>query len=634
MTYILPVTSGGSGSGGSGAGCNVIVNNNCGSGTGTGSGSGVAEPWARVAGNATIYAQRKIATAVREAAGIYKITRTTPASVSPTGKIEMGCDVTISGVAGDGSAGSSPFKSRDSHVVVQTDTTAGVGWGVSQLTNKIIVFGSNTNNWWIHNLANFTGTPTQVSANGQPINGNSQTVGVVSREGKYAWASGKAADSSSLRCLDIETEVSTSFGGTVDRFAVAAEDNAGSPAVYVVETSGGVTLKRYNPNVGTATLGAAIWTTSIDITGDGQMAVHDVAGFLWFEQGGLLYQVDKASGAYTTHRYPTELGTGSVGGNSTIGYDRFRRRLYMILRDTTTGPESNYGFLYEGANWNTVLQANSVKWNRLAALPAGTSAGTRIHYDEGEDVIFIVDGATSRAYRYSGDPKVLIDTVSVDDTTSPDNPEVDYDTDGGTIIVFYSGQYGYLTVVKSGLIYILRISYKGAILSISGAGGTFTRPLNWAYEIISTTEARIFTYLNQSPPIFVDCEFTVHLPDLLDAGGVGGGGGEATHQLFLPFAFGDATPSIIGSVGANKQIVSVQVFITTAFNGTGAALSVGTLALPTDLMLTTENNPAVVGEYSIYTQKTYGANTQLFLHITPGAGASAGTGFVIVEYQP
>jgi hypothetical protein len=119
------------------------------------------------------------------------------------------------------------------------------------------------------------------------------------------------------------------------------------------------------------------------------------------------------------------------------------------------------------------------------------------------------------------------------------------------------------------------------------------------------------------------------------AGGGGGTGtGEDLHQFVVPFAFGDSTPSLIGQIAANKNILSVQVFVSAAFNGVGATLSVGPTALPTDLMTTLENNPALVGEYSVYTVKSYGTATNLYLHIVPGAGASTGTGVVVIEYQP
>lgn len=99
------------------------------------------------------------------------------------------------------------------------------------------------------------------------------------------------------------------------------------------------------------------------------------------------------------------------------------------------------------------------------------------------------------------------------------------------------------------------------------------------------------------------------------------------------FAFGDASPASLGTVPANKIVESVELFITEAFDGSGATLTVGDVADPDGLMNAGQNNPAEVGAYSVAPGLTYGVDTEIFLTINPGSGATTGSGTVIVTYQ-
>lgn len=103
--------------------------------------------------------------------------------------------------------------------------------------------------------------------------------------------------------------------------------------------------------------------------------------------------------------------------------------------------------------------------------------------------------------------------------------------------------------------------------------------------------------------------------------------------LEIAFAFGDATPKNLVVATANKQVYSVGIHIHTAFNGTGAALSVGDSGDPSRLMGAAMNDPAVAGSYEAAPNHRYGAGTQLLLTITPGAGASQGAGIVTLQIQ-
>ena len=102
----------------------------------------------------------------------------------------------------------------------------------------------------------------------------------------------------------------------------------------------------------------------------------------------------------------------------------------------------------------------------------------------------------------------------------------------------------------------------------------------------------------------------------------------------INFAWGDATPALLLTAVAGKRIYVVEIILFTAFNGAGAALSVGPLAAPAELMSASENNPAAVASYETNPDKLYASQTAIYLHITPGSGASAGAGQVRLEIEP
>jgi hypothetical protein len=103
--------------------------------------------------------------------------------------------------------------------------------------------------------------------------------------------------------------------------------------------------------------------------------------------------------------------------------------------------------------------------------------------------------------------------------------------------------------------------------------------------------------------------------------------------IALPFAWGDATPSTVGLVPANKIITRTQLAITAAFNGTAPALQVGFSGSLDALMPTTHNDPAALGIYETTPGVSFGTDKTILLSITPGSGASAGAGLLVVTFQ-
>lgn len=98
------------------------------------------------------------------------------------------------------------------------------------------------------------------------------------------------------------------------------------------------------------------------------------------------------------------------------------------------------------------------------------------------------------------------------------------------------------------------------------------------------------------------------------------------------FAFGDATPLIIYTAPENQLIKQVTLIVLTAFNGAGAAVSIGTTSDPALLMATAESNLAVTGSFETSPNETISSGTPIKVFITPGAGATVGQCGVLIEY--
>lgn len=114
-----------------------------------------------------------------------------------------------------------------------------------------------------------------------------------------------------------------------------------------------------------------------------------------------------------------------------------------------------------------------------------------------------------------------------------------------------------------------------------------------------------------------------------------GPAGAAGHVPFVSnFAFGDASPDTLTTIPAGKHVYQVRLFIETPFDGTGAALSVGSVADPQELLATSENNPLAAGTYIVHPDKKYVSATSIKLTITPGSGASTGTGQLQIDIEP
>jgi hypothetical protein len=110
-------------------------------------------------------------------------------------------------------------------------------------------------------------------------------------------------------------------------------------------------------------------------------------------------------------------------------------------------------------------------------------------------------------------------------------------------------------------------------------------------------------------------------------------GPAGTPRLEIPFSFGDATPAELFIAEAGKLVQRITLFIETAFDGSNPVLTVGDVDESERLMAAFENNPSEAAAYQVTPNLRYVSDTQVLLFITPGLGASQGSGLVVVEMQ-
>ena len=99
------------------------------------------------------------------------------------------------------------------------------------------------------------------------------------------------------------------------------------------------------------------------------------------------------------------------------------------------------------------------------------------------------------------------------------------------------------------------------------------------------------------------------------------------------FNFGDATPKILMNVPADRVITQINMYITEAFNGTTPSLSIGDAGDYSSLMATTDNNPAVISNWAVTPGVSYGTDTDIYLSIVAGSGATTGTGLLVIQIE-
>jgi hypothetical protein len=99
----------------------------------------------------------------------------------------------------------------------------------------------------------------------------------------------------------------------------------------------------------------------------------------------------------------------------------------------------------------------------------------------------------------------------------------------------------------------------------------------------------------------------------------------------VPFSYGDASPKPIAVLPANSTVFTATIVLQVPFNGVGAALTLGDAGVGDRLIAANQNDPAQEAEFEVNPGFTYSTATQILLTINPGAGATSGAGYVLLE---
>lgn len=102
---------------------------------------------------------------------------------------------------------------------------------------------------------------------------------------------------------------------------------------------------------------------------------------------------------------------------------------------------------------------------------------------------------------------------------------------------------------------------------------------------------------------------------------------------YTQFEWSDASPISLGTIGAGKRIVTVTVTVSTAFNGTGASITIGTASDTDEVLAASQTLLSEVGTYETHPGTFWGSATALRLTLNAGVGASAGEGLVSLQIE-
>jgi hypothetical protein len=106
----------------------------------------------------------------------------------------------------------------------------------------------------------------------------------------------------------------------------------------------------------------------------------------------------------------------------------------------------------------------------------------------------------------------------------------------------------------------------------------------------------------------------------------------ASYTKEFPFSWGDATPAVLTDMVVGTMIWAIDLVLFEAFDGIAASLSIGITGTPDLFMATSQCDPYTVGVYSVTPGHKCTTTDAIKLFITPGAGASRGTGKIIINY--
>ncbi len=133
------------------------------------------------------------------------------------------------------------------------------------------------------------------------------------------------------------------------------------------------------------------------------------------------------------------------------------------------------------------------------------------------------------------------------------------------------------------------------------------------YVVLEIAEKQVVSVGGQGPP---------------GRDGLNGSGG-----VEFQFSYGDATPAVVTTALSGKLVYKIEIYLEVAFDGVGAALKVGDAGQADRLVAANENDPTQAVAYECYPNTVYEVDTQITLSITPGSGATQGSGVLVVYVQ-
>jgi hypothetical protein len=110
---------------------------------------------------------------------------------------------------------------------------------------------------------------------------------------------------------------------------------------------------------------------------------------------------------------------------------------------------------------------------------------------------------------------------------------------------------------------------------------------------------------------------------------IGGAGSDLDTRI--AFAFGNASPVMIGTVPTGRYLAEIRVDISQAFDGTGASISIGEIGSPEKYVRADASLISETGIYEHPLSVLMSAANDVFLFITPGVGATTGQGQIILN---
>lgn len=358
------------------------------------------------------------------------------------------------GVGGLGSGGTgSPFTAFSLGVFADVDQTASVQIHYSPYTGKIYAIGTNTDKIWVYDPATFPAY-TQIDTSAFQMRPPGQS-GCMSQDGRYFFLSGDTggAGPCPVRVVDLSTGVITALGANADTICIGANDT-----YLIVYEASSTRAYTYDIGAGTRTL-AATWAVASFSSVLNEVA-WDASGAFWIiNDAKNVIRIKPITAGYTQFAAPIIIGTQI---ESQAEYDSVRNRLLFSFNDGTIRALSDW----------TVGVNDSGTWTTVFASQRAVS----LQVEPVSDTLFVWDYHNFIAKRIYMPTLGTIDTILLQDTSGPDNPQIDYNMRLSRPTVYIEGpdefEDAYGLCEKAGTQYLVRLRYAGAPILYDADGNS------------------------------------------------------------------------------------------------------------------------------------------------------------------